>query len=134
MRSVRDADSEAHVTGRTATVTIDRGGGHSAGRKLNITDLCSSADMAAKPSPARIKFRIDGPVPAVAKSRLRPSQRVFRYLDRSQFKQGTVSAVVTLGLPIKAERPRPTPPMPIRPTSAGFRDACDESKSSKPTN
>jgi len=66
--SVRDADLKAHVTGRTATVTIGQGAVDTpAGRKLNITDFVFDVpDMAPKPSPARIKFRIDGPVPAVA--------------------------------------------------------------------
>src|SRR6202051_2593069 len=66
--SVRDADLKAHVTGRTATVTIGQAGSDTpAGRKLNITDFVFEVpDMAPQPMPARIKFRIDGPVPAAA--------------------------------------------------------------------
>ena len=38
-----------------------------AGRKLNISDFIFEVpDMAPKPSPSRVKFRIDGPVPAAA--------------------------------------------------------------------
>src|SRR5207244_1063294 len=66
--SVRDADLKARVTGRTATVTIGQAAADTpAGRKLNITDFVFEVpDMAPKPSPARVKFRIDGPVPAAA--------------------------------------------------------------------
>src|ERR1700676_3766485 len=65
---VRDADLKAHVTGRTATVTIGQGVSDTpAGRKLTISDFIFEVpDMAPKPMPARIKFRIDGPVPAAA--------------------------------------------------------------------
>ncbi|HMI15048.1 MAG TPA: DUF3971 domain-containing protein, partial [Bradyrhizobium sp.] len=104
--SVRDADLKAHVTGRTATVTIGQGAVDTpAGRKLNITDFVFEVpDMAPKPSPARIKFRIDGPVPAVAE--ILASDRLSEFsgtlIDPNSSK-GTVSAVVTLGLPIKRE-------------------------------
>ncbi len=38
---VRDADLKAHVTGRTATVTIGQAAADTpAGRKLNISDFC----------------------------------------------------------------------------------------------
>src|SRR6202011_4265512 len=61
-------------------------------------------DMAPKPSPARVKFRIDGPVPAVAE--ILASDRLSEFsgtlIDPNSSK-GTVSAVVTLGLPIKRE-------------------------------
>src|SRR3984885_2518105 len=65
---VRDADLKAHVTGRTATVTIGQAAADTpAGRKLNISDFVFEVpDMAPKPSPARVKFKIDGPVPAAA--------------------------------------------------------------------
>src|SRR6266516_3209893 len=59
---VRDADLKARVTGRTATVTIGQAAADTpAGRKLNISDFVFEVpDMAPKPSPSRIKFRIDG--------------------------------------------------------------------------
>jgi hypothetical protein len=104
--SVRDADLKAHVTGRTATVTIGQAALDTpAGRKLNITDFVFEVpDMAPKPSPARIKFRIDGPVPAVAE--ILASDRLSEFsgtlIDPNSSK-GTVAALVTLGLPIKRE-------------------------------
>src|SRR4051795_7757866 len=67
--SVRDADLKARVTGRTATVTIGQAAVDTpAGRKLNIADFVFEVpDMAPKPSPARVKFRIEGPVPAAGR-------------------------------------------------------------------
>src|SRR6266581_4500053 len=106
MPVVHDADLKAHVTGRTATVTIGQGAVDTpAGRKLNITDFVFEVpDMAPKPSPSRVKFRIDGPVPAVAE--ILASDRLSEFsgtlIDPNSSK-GTVSAVVTLGLPIKRE-------------------------------
>ncbi len=65
---MRDADLKARVTGRTATVTIGQGVADTpAGRKINISDFVFEVpDMAPKPSPSKVKFRIDGPVPAAA--------------------------------------------------------------------
>jgi len=104
--SVRDADLKAHVTGRTATVTIGQSVADTpSGRKLNISDFVFEVpDMAPKPAPARIKFRIEGPVPAAAE--ILASDRLSEFsgtlIDPNSSK-GTVSAVVTLGLPIKRE-------------------------------
>ncbi len=104
--SVRDADLKAHVTGRTATVTFGQAASDTpAGRKLNISDFVFEVpDMAPKPAPARVKFRIDGPVPAAAE--ILASDRLSEFsgtlIDPNSSK-GTVSAVVTLGLPIKRE-------------------------------
>lgn len=106
MPSVRDADLKAHVTGRTATVTIAQAAADTpAGRKLNISDLVFEVpDMAPKPAPARVKFRIDGPVPAAAE--ILASDRLSEFsgilIDPNSSK-GTVSAMVTLGLPIKRQ-------------------------------
>src|SRR5713101_5710522 len=104
--SVRDADLKAHVTGRTATVTIGQSVADTpSGRKLNISDFVFEVpDMAPKPAPARIKFRIEGPVPAAAE--ILASDRLSEFsgtlIDPNSSK-GTVAALVTLGLPIKRE-------------------------------
>ena len=103
---VRDADLKARVTGRTATVTIGQAASDTpAGRKLNISDFVFEVpDMAPKPAPARVKFRIDGPVPAAAEILAldRLSEFSGTLVDPNSSK-GTVSAMVTLGLPIKRE-------------------------------
>ena len=101
---VRDADLKAHVTGRTATVTIGQAASDTpAGRKLTISDFVFEVpDMAPKPMPARIKFRIDGPVPAAAEilASDRLSDLSGTLIDPNSSK-GTVSALITLGLPVK---------------------------------
>jgi hypothetical protein len=102
--SVRDADLKAHVTGRTATVTIGQAASDTpAGRKLTISDFVFDVpDMAPKPSPAKIKFRIDGPVPAAAE--ILASDRLSDFsgtLVDPNSSKGTVSAMITLGLPVK---------------------------------
>lgn len=104
--SVRDADLKAHVTGRTATVTIGQAASDTpAGRKLNISDFVFEVpDMAPKPAPAKVRFRIDGPVPAAAE--ILASDRLSEFsgtLVDPNASKGTVSAMVTLGLPIKRE-------------------------------
>ncbi|MDP3078562.1 DUF3971 domain-containing protein, partial [Bradyrhizobium sp.] len=104
MPLVRDADLKARVTGRTATVTIGQAASDTpTGRKLNISDFVFEVpDMAPKPSPAKIRFRIDGPVPAMAE--ILASDRLSEFsgtlIDPNSSK-GTVSALVTLGLPVK---------------------------------
>ena len=67
-RSVRDADLKARVTGRTATVNIAQGIADTpAGRKLTISDFVFEVpDMVPKPSPSKVKFRIDGTIAAAA--------------------------------------------------------------------
>jgi hypothetical protein len=107
--SVRDGDLKAHVSGRTATVTIGQATADTpAGRKVGISDVVFEVpDMAPKPSPARVKFRIDGPVPAVAE--ILASDKlsdISGTLVDPNASKGTVSAMVTLGLPIKRQLTR----------------------------
>jgi hypothetical protein len=106
MPSVHDADLKARVTGRTATVTIGQGVADTpAGRKLTISDFTFEVpDLAPKPAPAKVKFRIDGPVPAAAE--ILASDRLSEFsgtLVDPNASKGTVSAIVTLGLPVKGE-------------------------------
>ncbi len=104
MPSVRDADLKARVTGRSATVVIGQGIADTpAGRKLNVSEFTFEVpDMAPKPAPAKVRFRVDGGVPAAAE--LLASDRLSEFsatpVDPSSSK-GNVSAVITLGLPVK---------------------------------
>jgi len=103
---IRDADLKARVTGRTATVTIGQAGMDTpGGRKVGLSDIVFEVpDMVPKPMPARVKFRIDGAVPAVAE--ILASDRLNEFtgnmLDPNTSK-GNLSAFVTLGMPIKGE-------------------------------
>lgn len=104
--SVRDADIKAHVTGRTATVTIGQGVADTpAGRKLNFSDVVFEVpDMAPKPSPSRVRMRVDGQVAAAAE--ILASDRLNDLssmpIDANQTK-GTFQASVNLAMPVKGE-------------------------------
>jgi hypothetical protein len=103
MPAVRDADLKARITGRTATVTIGQGIADTpAGRKINISDFTFEVpDMAPKPSPSRVKFRVDCPVPAAAE--ILASDRISdlsgTLIDPNASK-GTVAATITLAMPV----------------------------------
>jgi hypothetical protein len=105
MPVVHDADLKARVTGRTATVNIAQGIADTAGgRKINISDFTFEVpDMAPKPSPAKVKFRVDCSVPAAAE--ILASDRLSdvsgtTFVDPNASK-GTVTATINLGLPVK---------------------------------
>ncbi|WP_425601285.1 DUF3971 domain-containing protein [Bradyrhizobium ontarionense] len=104
--SVRDADMKVHVTGRTATVAIGQGVADTpAGRKLNFSDVVFEVpDMAPKPSPSRVRMRVDGQVAAAAEilSSDRLNDLSSMPIDPNQTK-GTFQASVNLALPVKGE-------------------------------
>lgn len=106
MPLVRDADMRARVTGRTATVTIGQGTVETPiGRKIGLNDIVFEVpDMAPKPAPARVKFRLEGQVPAVAE--ILASDRLSEFsgmpIDPNTSK-GNVTAQVALGMPIQRE-------------------------------
>jgi hypothetical protein len=103
---VHDADLKAHVTGRTATVTIGQATADTpGGRKLNISDFAFEVpDTHAKPPLAQVKLKIDGPVPAAAEilSSDRLSGLSATPIDPNASK-GTFSASINLGMPVKGE-------------------------------
>jgi Protein of unknown function len=104
--AVHDADLKAHVTGRTATVTIGQGVADTqAGRKLNFSDFVFEVpDTHQKPAASRAKMRIDGPVSAAAEilASDRLSDLSGTLVDPNSSK-GSFSATVNLGMPIKGE-------------------------------
>lgn len=107
--SVHDADLKAHVTGRSATVTIAQAQADTpSGRKLNISDFVFEVpDMHPKPPPSRVKLRIDGAVPAAAE--ILASDRLSDFsatpIDPNTSK-GTFSAIINMGMPVKGELTR----------------------------
>ncbi|MBR1210111.1 DUF3971 domain-containing protein [Bradyrhizobium sp. JYMT SZCCT0180] len=104
MPVVRDADLKARVTGRTATVNIGQGIADTpAGRKVTISDFVFEVpDMAPKPSPSKVKFRMDGTIAAAAEilASDRLSDVSANFIDPNASK-GTVTANVMLGMPVK---------------------------------
>ncbi|MFB9265565.1 DUF3971 domain-containing protein [Bradyrhizobium erythrophlei] len=104
MPVVHDADLKAKVTGRTATVTIGQGIADTpSGRKITLSDFTFEVpDMAPKPSPSRVKFRVECAVPAAAE--ILASDRLSDLsgppIDPNASK-GNISATITLGMPVK---------------------------------
>ena len=104
--SIRDADVNVRVTGRTAVIHVGRGNVEiSPGRKLSITNgVFEVPDTFPKAPPAKVRFRLDGSVPAAAE--LLSSERLRDYsgmpLDPAT-SRGTLTAQVTLALPLKAD-------------------------------
>jgi hypothetical protein len=104
--SVHDGDLKAHVTGRTATVTIGQAVADTpGGRKLNISDFVFEVpDTHQKPASSRVKFRVDGPVPAAAEilASDRLSDLAAIPVDPNSSK-GSFTATINLGMPVKGE-------------------------------
>src|ERR1700733_6721711 len=104
--SIHDADLKAHITGRTANVSIGQGAADTpAGRKLNVSDaVFEIPDMAPKPVQAKVRFRIDGPVPAAAEILASDNlSDIAGTLIDPNASKGTISASGPLGLAIKRE-------------------------------
>ena len=108
--AIRDADFVTRITGRTATVAFGRGTVElPSGKKLTLTDgLFEIPDTWIKKSPpARVRMRIDGPVPAAAE--LLASERLREFsgapLDPAT-SRGTVTAQVQLAFPLDPDAPR----------------------------
>ncbi len=124
MPSVRDADLKARVTGRTATVTIGQGVADTpGGRKINISDFTFEVpDMAPKPSPSKVKFRVDCPVPAAAE--ILASDRISdvssgTLIDPNNSK-GTISATITMAMPVKGALTKADTTYTVTADLAGF--------------
>ncbi|MBX9651092.1 MAG: DUF3971 domain-containing protein [Xanthobacteraceae bacterium] len=124
MPSVRDADLKARVTGRTATVTIGQGVADTpGGRKINISDFTFEVpDMAPKPSPSKVKFRVDCPVPAAAE--ILASDRISdvssgTLIDPNNSK-GSISATITMAMPVKGALTKADTTYTVTADLAGF--------------
>src|SRR6266436_2031467 len=121
--AVHDADLKAHVTGRTATVTIGQGVADTpAGRKLNFSDFVFEVpDTHQKPAPSRAKMRIDGSVSAAAEilSSDRLSDLSGPLVDPN-ISKGTFSGTVNLGMPVKGEMTKADTTYAVTADLAGF--------------
>src|SRR6266511_1914219 len=104
--AIRDADVHVHVSGRTAAINVWRGNVEiSPGRKLSITNgVFEVPDTFPKAPPAKVRFRLDGSVPAAAE--LLSMQRLRDYSNapvEPATSRGTLTAQVTLALPLKED-------------------------------
>jgi len=106
--ALRDADLAVHVSGRNAQITVGKAiADLPSGRKLTLSSgLFEVPDTAPHEPPARVRFKLDGPVPAVAElvamDRLRDASGV--PFDPAGTR-GTMSAQVALALPLKPDLP-----------------------------
>jgi hypothetical protein len=103
---IRDADIDVRITGRTAVINLGRGNVEiSQGRKLSITNgVFEVPDTFPKAPPAKARFRLDGSVQAGAELLATERLRDFSGtpLDPAT-SRGTLTAQVTLGLPLKED-------------------------------
>jgi len=106
---IRDADLVTRVSGKNVTISLGRGVVDLAsGRRLTIANgVFEIPNSQMKKPPARVRMRIEGPVPAAAEllasDRLREASG--SPLDPSGSK-GTVTAQVGLNLPIDPDMPK----------------------------
>jgi hypothetical protein len=104
--ALRDADLNVHIVGRDAVITLNKATADlQSGRKLVMSSgQFEVPDTAPHAPPAYVRFKLDGPVPAavelLALDRLRDAAGVPFDVATTR---GTVSAIVQLGLPLKAD-------------------------------
>jgi hypothetical protein len=103
---IRDADFNVRISGRQAVINIGRGNVEiSQGRKLSITNgVFEVPDTFPKSPPAKARFRLDGSVPAAVE--LLGMERLRDYSGtplEPATSRGTLTAQVTLGLPLKED-------------------------------
>ena len=107
--ALHDADLNVHMVGRDAIVTVNKATADlPSGRKLVMTaGQFEVPDTAPHAPPARVRFKLDGPVPAAAEllamDRLRDASAGVPF-DPSTTR-GTMTALVQLGMPLKPDLP-----------------------------
>jgi hypothetical protein len=105
---IRDADLNVRVTGRAAKITLSKGTIEvSPGRRLTMSNgLFEVPNTRPKMPPARVTFRVDGPVPAAAE--LLALERL-RDFSGAPFDpagtRGTLAAQVALAMPLRPDLP-----------------------------
>src|SRR5580658_3512006 len=106
--ALHDADLNVHIVGRNAVITLNKAiADVPSGKKLVMSaGTFEVPDTAPHEPPARVRFKLDGPVPGAAEllamDRLRDvSQAPFDPATT----RGTMSAQVSLSMPLKADLP-----------------------------
>jgi hypothetical protein len=106
--TLNDADLTVHIVGRNAQVAVGKATADlPSGRKLVLSaGLFEVPDTAPHQPPARVRFKIDGPVPAAAE--LLTMDRL-REVAGAPFDpattRGTMTAQVALAMPLKPDLP-----------------------------
>jgi hypothetical protein len=106
--AIRDADVRVRITGRTATVNVGRGNVEvSNGRRLTISNgLFEVPDHYMNTPVSRVRFRVEGSVSAAAELLNRERLRDYAGspIDPGT-SRGTVTAHVTMSMPLKPDLP-----------------------------
>jgi hypothetical protein len=106
--ALNEADMTVHIVGRDAQISVGKATANlPSGRKLVLSSgLFEVPDTAPHEPPARVRFKLDGPVPAAAE--LLAMDRL-RDLSQAPFDpagtRGTMSAQVSLAMPLKPDLP-----------------------------
>jgi uncharacterized protein DUF3971 len=106
--ALRDADLTVHVVGRNAQIAVGKATADlPSGRKLVLSSgLFEVPDTAPRQPPARVHFKLDGPVPAAAElltmDRLRDASGA--PFDPATTR-GNMNALVALAMPLKPDLP-----------------------------
>ena len=106
--ALHDADLTVHIVGRDAQIALGKATSDlPSGRKLVLSSgLFEVPDTAPLSPPARVHFKIDGPVPAAVEllnmDRLRDAAQV---PFNSATTHGNMSALVALAMPLKPDLP-----------------------------
>jgi hypothetical protein len=106
--ALHDADLNVHIVGRDAVITVNKATADlPSGKKLTLSaGQFEVPDTAPHAPPAQVHFKLDGPVPAAAEllamDRLRDASGV--PFDPATTR-GTMSALVTLGMPLRPDLP-----------------------------
>ncbi len=106
--ALHDVDLNVHIVGRNAQVAVGKATADlPSGRKLVLSSgLFEVPDTAPHEPPARVHFKLDGPVPAAAEllamDRLRDASGV--PFDPATT-HGSLSALVALAMPLKSDLP-----------------------------
>jgi hypothetical protein len=106
--ALHDADLAVHIVGRNAQIAVGKATADlPSGRKLMLSSgLFEVPDTAPRQPPARVHFKLDGPVPAAAElltmERLRDASGA--PFDPSTTR-GNMAALVALAMPLKPDLP-----------------------------
>jgi hypothetical protein len=106
--ALRDADLNVHIVGRDAVISLGKAVADlPSGRKLGFSSgVFEVPDTAPHAPPARVHFKLEGPVQAAAEL-LRMDR--LREVSDAPFEpsamRGNLSAQVTLGMPLKSDLP-----------------------------
>jgi hypothetical protein len=106
--ALRDADLNVHIVGRDAIVAVGKATADlPSGRKLQLSSgVFEVPDTAPHAPPARVRFKLEGPVPAAAE--LLRTDRLREVADapfEPSTMRGALTAQVNLAMPLKSDLP-----------------------------